>query len=258
MLTPVIPSAVLGSSSIANPTVITTAAPHGFVSGETYGLAGHAGSTPAINGSHVVTVLSPTTFSIPLAVTVAGTGGTATRELALEPVSLDEARAYLQLPDDLVDQDDAIEGWIREGRQLVEKATGLALSFGETWDYVIDQFPSRWSHVAIPLPIGPVLSVVSVTSYDDDDVATALDAGQYVAFLGDEGGIVLREGGAWPTDVRVLRAGVIRFTAGYASVAAVPEPLKGMIKLLVKRRYDGLEADGVDWNEIGAYLPVAV
>lgn len=68
------------SSSVANPTVITTAAPHGRVSGDTVTVAGHTGSTPAITGSYKVTVIDATHFSIPVTVTVGGTGGTATAE----------------------------------------------------------------------------------------------------------------------------------------------------------------------------------
>lgn len=70
--------ATMTSSSVASPTVITTAAPHGFISGQSVVIAGHTGSTPDINGTHVVTVTGPSTFTIPVAVTVAGTGGTAT------------------------------------------------------------------------------------------------------------------------------------------------------------------------------------
>lgn len=73
------------SSSVANPSVITTPTAHGLVSGELATIAGHAGSTPAINGDHVVTVLTPTTFSIPVNVTVAGAGGTVS--LADEPAN---------------------------------------------------------------------------------------------------------------------------------------------------------------------------
>lgn len=66
------------SSSVANPSVITTGSAHGLSTGDTTTIAGHSGSTPSINGSHVVTVISSTTFSIPVNVTVGGTGGTAT------------------------------------------------------------------------------------------------------------------------------------------------------------------------------------
>lgn len=65
------------SSSVANPTVLTTAA-HGITvgAGDVITIAGHSGSTPAINGTWYATALSSTTLSIPIAVTVGGTGGT--------------------------------------------------------------------------------------------------------------------------------------------------------------------------------------
>lgn len=63
------------SSSVASPTVITAAA-HGLTTGNNILIAGHTGSTPDINGSHTVTVTGTDTFTIPVNVTVAGTGGT--------------------------------------------------------------------------------------------------------------------------------------------------------------------------------------
>lgn len=67
------------SSSVANPSVITTAVPHNLTTGDTVLIAGHSGSTPTINGERTVTVISATTFSIPVNVTVGGTGGSFTR-----------------------------------------------------------------------------------------------------------------------------------------------------------------------------------
>lgn len=64
------------SSSAADPTVITAGASHGLVTGDVITIAGHSGSTPSINGSWPVTVLTSTTFTIPVAVSVGGTGGT--------------------------------------------------------------------------------------------------------------------------------------------------------------------------------------
>ena len=65
------------SSSVANPSIIT-ATGHGFpdlMNGKTIIISGHAGSTPDINGSHVMTWIDVDTFSIPVNVTVGGTGG---------------------------------------------------------------------------------------------------------------------------------------------------------------------------------------
>lgn len=64
------------SSSVANPTVITCPEPHGLVTGNTIAINGHVGSTPSINGKYIVTVTSPTTFTIPVNVTGGGTDGT--------------------------------------------------------------------------------------------------------------------------------------------------------------------------------------
>lgn len=71
-------SAVIATSSIANPSIITTTGPHGLTSGQKVVVAGHSGSTPSINGQQTATVISPTTFSIPVNVTGGGTGGTVT------------------------------------------------------------------------------------------------------------------------------------------------------------------------------------
>lgn len=67
----------IDSSSIASPSVITVAAAHTFVDGETVVIAGHEDSVPDINGSHVISNVTTLTFTIPISVTTAGTGGTA-------------------------------------------------------------------------------------------------------------------------------------------------------------------------------------
>lgn len=68
---------VIVSSSVANPTLITTLTAHGFTTGNSIAINGHTGSTPALDGIHTVTVVSPTTFTVPVNVTVGGTGGVA-------------------------------------------------------------------------------------------------------------------------------------------------------------------------------------
>lgn len=73
-------SVVVSSSSVADPSVITCAAPHNFTTGQTITIAGHSGATPDINADHIVTVVDSLTFTIPVNVTVGGTGGTAIPE----------------------------------------------------------------------------------------------------------------------------------------------------------------------------------
>jgi hypothetical protein len=64
--------------SNATTDAITTATPHGLVTGQTVAISGHSGSTPSLNGSHTVVVTGPNTFTIGINITVGGTGGTAT------------------------------------------------------------------------------------------------------------------------------------------------------------------------------------
>lgn len=69
----------ISTSSVANPTVITTTTPHLLTTGDSVVIAGHSGSTPTVNGSYTVTVTGASTFTIPVNVSVGGTGGTVTR-----------------------------------------------------------------------------------------------------------------------------------------------------------------------------------
>lgn len=66
-------------NTLANPSVVTTPVPHGLATGDIILIAGVITSTPTINGERTVTVISPTTFSVPVNVTIAGTGGSFVR-----------------------------------------------------------------------------------------------------------------------------------------------------------------------------------
>lgn len=68
-------SITITSSSIANPTNINATA-HGLINGQSVVIAGHSGSTPSIDGEHIVTVVDADNFTIPVNVTTGGTGGT--------------------------------------------------------------------------------------------------------------------------------------------------------------------------------------
>jgi uncharacterized protein (UPF0303 family) len=74
-------SSGITTSSAENPSIITTATNHGLVSGDSVRISGHTGSTPSINGVHIVTRINDTQVSIPVDVTVGGSGGTITRRL---------------------------------------------------------------------------------------------------------------------------------------------------------------------------------
>jgi hypothetical protein len=59
---------LVNSISVANPAVVTTAAAHGFLTGQTVTFAGTT-TTPDVSGAQVATVTGATTFTIPVNVT---------------------------------------------------------------------------------------------------------------------------------------------------------------------------------------------
>lgn len=73
----------IASSSVANPTLITTSSAHGFAQGEWIRIAGHSGSVPDINGIYqVLEIPGASSFKIAVHVTTGGTGGTVRRTSA--------------------------------------------------------------------------------------------------------------------------------------------------------------------------------
>ncbi len=83
------------SNSQASPSVITCPAPHGLTSGDRVLISGVSNSDADINGENVVTVISTTTFSVPVNAGVAGgTGGSFVRS-----DSSNGAVGYMQMID---------------------------------------------------------------------------------------------------------------------------------------------------------------
>jgi hypothetical protein len=66
----------IASISTANPGVVSTSVPHGLTTGQKVLIAGTT-TTPSVTGQQTVTVITPTTFSVPVNVTSgqAGAGG---------------------------------------------------------------------------------------------------------------------------------------------------------------------------------------
>lgn len=75
----------ISSSTAANPSVITTAAAHGYSTGDQVLITGHATNT-AVNGCWTITVLTTTTLSVP--VLGVGAGG-ATGSVSKQPIDSD-------------------------------------------------------------------------------------------------------------------------------------------------------------------------
>jgi len=229
----VTPAVAIASSSVANPSVITTATPHGLASGDTVAIAGHLGSTPAVDGARVVTVLSTLSFSIPLQVTVGGTGGTVTRTIAADLLSLAEVKAYARLSTTDTSLDALFPRFLASARAKVQQDTGIVL-LAETYDVFFDALPR--DRTPVELPWRPVATVSSIVSIDTAGNVQTLGVSNYTLDASSEAPYPARLGltlsGAWPSDLRPFQPYVMRLVAGFASAALVPPALVQAVGML--------------------------
>lgn len=92
---------------------------------------------------------------------------------AAEPVTLAEAKAFLRVDDSA--EDAFITTLITAARLHVEGTTGRAL-IAQTWRVSLDDWPANRE---VQLPIGPMVSLTSVTVFDADGVGTDLSLVQF-------------------------------------------------------------------------------
>ena len=165
---------------------------------------------------------------------------------ASEPITLAQAKTFLRI--DTGAEDSLLQDvLIPQARQYAENWMRRAL-LEQTWDLFLDAVGDGALSSKIELPRPPLFvpesgTGVSVTWFDEDGTATAVDAGDYVVIAdGEPGLVVLKSGESWPTDaVRDYRSYRIRFTAGYASAAAIPRPIIGGVHRVLASLYDHRE-----------------
>ncbi|RMF08909.1 MAG: hypothetical protein D6763_08960 [Alphaproteobacteria bacterium] len=165
-----------------------------------------------------------------------------------EPVTIAEARAYLRLDGD--DDNAVVAACIMAARQACESYTGRSL-ISQTWQLYLD----RWPEGAIILPRPPLQSVTSITVYDADGGATALDLGDFwvdsaaapARLLAKSATVLLQPG-------RRLGGIEITYDAGYGdSWNDVPQALRQGILMAVANFYEHRAAD----SAAGLPAPIA-
>lgn len=187
-------------------------------------------------------------------------------EPAMEPVSLDEAKAHLRV--DTEDDDAYITGLILAARQVVEDDTRRAL-LTQSWLLTLDyhwpsdahtggrrmggsggldplgfggglSYHSRYRH-HITLPRPPLQSVESIQYVDLSGVTQVLDPTQYVVNKSPTGEWRVTPGYnmVWPSVQPVPACISVAFTSGYGDQAgSIPEPLRIAILFLIGQWYD--------------------
>lgn len=187
-------------------------------------------------------------------------GLTVTTQPTAEPVSLQEVKQYLRIEDSTDER--VIRPFIETARRFCEEHIGRAL-MQQTITMFVDAYDDTndplWEGTRtgpylnyyknyIQLSKPPVISVTSVSTFDDDDTETTMASSRYyVDTVREPARVVLRQGETFPTALRVANAIKVVYVAGYASAYSVPEPIRmGLmqhIAYLYEHRgdmYDGL------------------
>lgn len=153
-----------------------------------------------------------------------------------EPITLAEAKLQCGVADAVTFQDDAIRGLITAAREKVEADTGRAL-MSQTWDFTFDLFP--YGMRALTLPKCPVSSVTSLKYYDQSNVQQTLSSTVYKTFLDREPPeIRLHYQQQWPFLYGEQGVITVRFVAGYATAADVPQGIVQAMMLLIQSWFE--------------------
>ncbi len=168
-----------------------------------------------------------------------------------EPVSLSDVKAQARI--DGTADDVFLGALIVAARQWAEQYTGRAF-LTQSWRLWLDQWPAGsdpwWDGTrdgaivaaaaqALSLPKAPLQSVTEVRVYQADDSSVVWSGSAYqVDNVAAPGRLILRTGQSWPVSGRAAQGIAVLFVAGYASAAAVPEPIKAALKQLVTHWYE--------------------
>lgn len=161
---------------------------------------------------------------------------------AIEPVTLADAKLHLHVDDS--GEDALIQALIASARGQCEHILGRSI-MPQTWELVLDSFPAD-SDIEL---LNPTIIGITSIKYIDANTGTevTLAANQYALDKDNEPGWVMPVAGVtWPATADVANAVRVRYQAGYADAASVPEGIKSWIKLAVgvwyKNREAGVEA----------------
>ena len=183
-------------------------------------------------------------------------GSTLITAPAVEPVTLTEMRTHLRLHSNDTSEDAYLFNLIREVREEIEQRIGRAI-IEQTWQLTIDHWPhgrepwwegTKEAHIHVlhgnygwlVLPKSPLISVESVTVYDEDSTAQSINVPETfdIDTAQEPGRLALKSGQTWPVALRPTNAIEVVYKAGFATSADdVPGPLKRAVRNLVAYAY---------------------
>ncbi|SFB74212.1 phage conserved hypothetical protein, phiE125 gp8 family [Polaromonas sp. OV174] len=159
--------------------------------------------------------------------------------VAIEPVTLQEARLHLRLIADMADlaplpEDASITAWIVAAREFAEHYTSRALA-PQTLEMALDAFPAE----GLDLDMPPVASITSIKYTDAAGAEQTLSAGYALSTYGDARRVSLAHGASWPSTQDVPEAVRVRYVTGYT---VTPSAARAAILLMVAHWYENRQA----------------
>jgi len=167
---------------------------------------------------------------------------------AEEPVSLAEAKAFLRLDAD--HYDGLVLTLIAAARLHVESITGRAL-VTQSWRLVLDAWPEDR---AVTLPVSPLVSLTSVTAFDEQGDDQAVPLAQFEAPTAvTPARLILPRTIAGMPALRERFGIEIDYVAGFGAAIDVPSDLKRGVLALVAHWFEHRDAVLVAGS--GAVIP---
>jgi uncharacterized phiE125 gp8 family phage protein len=156
------------------------------------------------------------------------------------PITLAEAKAHCAV--DHSDHDTLISSLIAAAVQHLDGRRGYLgrCLLTQSWEYRVHAFPQCG---VIELPLPPLQNVTSVKYIDDAGAEQTLAADQYVVDAATYNGQVRRAYDVvWPVARLEAYAVRITFVAGFGDAAAVPQPIKNAMLMMIGHLYANREA----------------
>ena len=154
------------------------------------------------------------------------------------PVTLAEAKLHCRV--DIADDDTLITALITAATEMAEQKTGRAI-MTQTLELTLDAFPEAFELTRVP-----VQSITSVKYYDTTGAQQTLSNTLYALDAADDFGFAHISpvyAGVWPDTRDQINAVAVRYVAGYADAASVPQSIKNWILLMVSTMYENRETE---------------
>lgn len=206
-------------------------------------------------GTFVLSVDSATQLTLTQQATATGAESLT---FALEPITLAEAKTHLRVE---IAEDDALIATLVSAARLRAQTLLRQTLLTTTYDYFLDYFPGgsggyfnrsirsqgpgpNWlpnGAAGIILPMGPLVSVVSLQYYDSSGTLTTFDPSAYLVSSGVGSRIQPLVGRMWPVLRPQYDGVVVRYVAGNATADKVTPNVKVAIKFMIGHWYEHRE-----------------